>query len=268
MPISRKRNELSVGVLTAVFLSIQFLLPLKVPGTFLWALLPTLIRINTAVLYSALLLCSTQLSDVKMNTYSNRCDAKPTAAHTGRCLAVLPCCLFLKIRKSKPSFAQVLESHIAGVKVLFWHVQRFLLTESARRRQKKTEQGWWCEKEWNMCKRQEEKARAECSAFLRISQRGDMRENQSWKGRDGRIYKRYRNYVANRKQKTEGKRDRGIESCVTQNKRSWERVWAVKKTKKQKIPPARSPSEQPSWVANYDELLGALVGVGASPVSI
>lgn len=137
MPISRKRNELSVGVLTAVFLSIQFLLPLKVPGTFLWALLPTLIRINTAVLYSALLLCSTQLSDVKMNTYSNRCDAKPTAAHTGRCLAVLPCCLFLKIRKSKPSFAQVLESHIAGVKVLFWHVQRFLLTESARRRQKK-----------------------------------------------------------------------------------------------------------------------------------
>lgn len=137
MPISRKRNELSVGVLTAVFLSFQFLFPLKVPGTFLWALLPTLIRINTAVLYSALLLCSTQLSDVKMNTYSNRCDAKPTTAHTRLCLAVLPCCLFLKIRKSKPSIAQVLESHIAGVKALFWHVQRFLLTESAQRRQKK-----------------------------------------------------------------------------------------------------------------------------------
>lgn len=31
---------------------------------------------------------------------------------------------------------------------------------------------------------------------------------------------------------------------------------------------ARSPSEQPSWVANYDEVLGALVGVRASPVSI
>lgn len=43
---------------------------------------------------------------------------------------------------------------------------------------------------------------------------------------------------------------------------------SCKNTKKQKIPPARSPSEQPSWVANYDELLGALVGVGASPVSI
>lgn len=99
---------------------------------------------------------------------------------------------------------------------------------------KKKQSNWWCEKEWNMCKRQEEKARAECSAFLRISQRGDMRENQSWKGRDGRIYKRYRNYVANRKQKTEGKRDRGIESCVTQNKRSWERVWAVKKQKNKK----------------------------------
>lgn len=31
---------------------------------------------------------------------------------------------------------------------------------------------------------------------------------------------------------------------------------------------ARSPSEQPSQVANYDEVLGALVGVRASPVSI
>lgn len=108
---------------------------------------------------------------------------------------------------------------------------------------KKTEQGWWCEKEWNMCKRQEEKARAECSAFLRISQRGDMRENQSWKGRDGRIYKRYWNYLANRKQKTEGKRDRGIESCVTQNKRSWERVCVKKKQNK------KPSSSIPFWAA-------------------
>lgn len=55
----------------------------------------------------------------------------------------------------------------------FRHVQRFPVTDSIRKRQE-TEQGtgWGCEKEWNMCRRQE----WESSASLRISQWGDMRE--------------------------------------------------------------------------------------------
>lgn len=98
MPISRKRNELSVGVLTAVFLSIQFLLPLKVPGTFLWALLPTLIRINTAVLYSALLLCSTQLSDVKRTPIATVVMCKTNCCSHW---AMLSCAALLFVPKNK-----------------------------------------------------------------------------------------------------------------------------------------------------------------------
>lgn len=61
-----------------------------------------------------------------MNIYSNRCDAKPTAAYTQPCSDVLPRCLFLKIGKQESSFAQVLESHTAGVKVFFGMYKDFL----------------------------------------------------------------------------------------------------------------------------------------------
>lgn len=58
-------------------------------------------------------------------------------------------------------------------------------------------------------------------------------------------------------------RDREIESCGAQSWSGSEKVRA-----KNKNPSARFPPETPCWVVNYDELLCALAGLSASPVSI
>lgn len=73
-----------------------------------------------------------------MNNCSNHGDAKTNhsshytmlryAALDMKAEAKEHSCLFLKIRKSKFSFTQVLESHIACVKVFLWHIQRFSYT--------------------------------------------------------------------------------------------------------------------------------------------
>lgn len=89
-----------------------------------------------------------------------------------------------------------------------------------------------------------------------------MREVE--KDRDSKMYKISKNSLPGlRKKKSEFERWRNRKVSYTEQERVKKmcQLW-------KKISSAPSPPEQPSWVANYDELLGAQVGRGTSPVSV
>lgn len=145
-----------------------------------------------------------------MNTYSNR-GIKPTAAYTQPCSDLL----FIPKNKGEQAFPSLrwLSLIFLVSRYFFWHVQRFLMTDSVRQRQK-TEQGTGggCEKEWNMCKRQEESG----SGASWISENIAVRRHERAEVEKTETAECIRDI------ETESKKDTAVESCAAPNKRSWE----------------------------------------------
>lgn len=101
---------------------------------------------------------------------------------------------------------------------------------------------------------QEAGVRAESSASLRISQRGDVRDAELKRHEAEDLQDIETSEPTKHKEReAEGERGGGGGSRVTQNKDYLSSTPHLR---------------QPSWVANYDEILGAPVGLAASPESI
>ena len=84
-------------------------------------------------------------------------------------------------------------------------------------RNKKTEQGTrqGCEKEWDMCKMCKTQKKSENRVFC-VSENIAVSRHESWKGRDGTMYKRNRDYLAKKNKDGRCVRWRNGKLCYTE----------------------------------------------------
>ena len=161
-------------------------------------------------------------------------------------------CLFLKIRKRKSLPSLKCSNHISMLSRYFLTCTKIpprLIPRKAGTEEKQSEVQGEDVKRNDICGKGGAGRKTGSGVFSVCSE--ETWERQSWKGR--------------RRQNV-----RDIETTEQRKRKTVCETWRSRKlcfAEQGVSSPAPSPPEQPSWVANYDELL-APVGVSTSPVSI